>query len=293
MRAFALAMLVALPSQVMAADLKPPKLEPTTPAEPSKPDLTVDIGAGAIVAPRFPGAKRYQATGIPYVAFNYKDVIFASKQDGLGANILNYQGFQAGPVVNVEFPRLEKDDRRYLRGLGDVATTLEAGGFVKYSYAPFFSAKIEVRKGVAGLDETKDKISAAQGIRRTFKGHDGIIATLSADVSAPPLFDNRLFLSAGPRAEYYDKNYAKAYFGVTALQSQRSGYAAFTPKAGVGKVGFGGAAIFLVTANVSFTTFADYGRLLGDVSKSPLVRGKGGSKDQFTLGSALSYRFSL
>jgi MipA family protein len=281
-------------SPSLAADPAPrPSVAPAVPVA-TKPDWTIDLGAGAIFAPKFPGAKQGKVMPIPFFALNYKDTVFASVNDGLGVNIINAYGFKAGPVLKFAFPRRERDDRRYLRGLGDVDATLEGGAFLSYTLDPYLTTKLEVRKGIASLGGgSRNKSLAAIGINQKAEGHDGIIADLSVDFNLPPLFEERLFLSAGPRLSYYDKDYARSYFGVSASQARVSNFAVYNPKAGISKAGVGGAAIFALTRDVSLTAFADYGRFIGDIAKSPLVRGRDGSPNQFTLGTGVTYRFSL
>ena len=175
-------------------------------------------------------------------------------------------------MANVAFPRDESDQRSALKGLGNIDLTLEAGGFVRYALPPFASAKVEARQGV--------------------NGHQGLVVETSLDLNAPPLLKNRFFLSAGPRLSYYDHAYAQAFFGVTPSQSVASGYAPFRPSDG-DQESVELAAVYLISKTVTWTGFGDFGRLSGEIYKSPILRGPYGSRDQFTVGSAVAYRFSF
>jgi MipA family protein len=265
--------LFALVSSAQASDV--------TQATAAKPKFTADLGAGGIFAPKFEGSDSYDFQPVPYVALNYNDFLFASVLDGIGANLINSNGFKAGPVVNFAFPRLEKDDRAALTGLGDVDATLEAGAFASYDVSDFFSAKIDVRKGIADL-----------GFKEGADGHDGLVANLSATFNAPPLADGSLFISGGPEITYYDDNYIETYYGVSAAQSAASGYSQYSPNGGLGKASLNATAVYLLSENFTLTGFASYSRLLGDVADSPLVRGPEGSPNQFAGGAVISYRFS-
>lgn len=239
---------------------------------PSEKGWRVDVGAGMLAYPLFPGSRDQRVLPIPALEIHYDDRFFASVREGVGYKLLRWNGFEAGPVANIAFPRDESDKRKALNGLGNVDLMVELGGFVKYNFSQIASAKVEVRKGV--------------------NGHEGVVVDGSLDLNAPPLAGNRLFLSAGPRLSFYDQQYVRAYYGVTAQQSARSGYAVFRPGEGY-NAGVGVAAAYLVTDRVAVTAFADYGRLLGDIGKSPIVRGRYGSRDQFTVGSAVTYRFNF
>jgi MipA family protein len=285
--------LVLISSQASASDEAPAQAQPDTQQTEAKPDWTIDLGAGALYLPRFSGAKRFRVMPLPFVAVRYKDVFFASQRDGIGFNAINTNGFTAGPVINVAFPRFESVDRAALGGLGDVDTTIEGGFFAQYSFAPFLSTKLEVRKGLFSFGRSQNKQLAALGISERSDGHDGIVAEWSATVSAPPLFDNRLFISTSPRASFYDQSYAQAYFGVTANQALASGYAPYKPKAGIGKVGLGLTAVYRATDDITLIAFGGYDRLVGAAARSPIVKGPDGSVNQFSIGAGVTYRFGF
>jgi len=232
----------------------------------------VDLGGAVLAYPLYPGSKIERVLPIPSIEAHYGDQFFASVREGVGYNLFRWNGFEAGPVVNFAFPRYESDKRVALKGLGNVDLTLEAGGFVRYNFGRYATAKVEVLQGV--------------------NGHEGLVLDMSVDLNAPPILNNRLFLSAGPHISYYDHSYAQAFFGVTPIQSAESGYAPFRPNYGV-KAGAGLAAVYLITDRATWTAFGEFGRLSGDIANSPIARGAYGSRNQYTIGSALTYRFSF
>jgi outer membrane protein len=232
----------------------------------------VDLGGAVLAYPLYPGSKIERVLPIPSIEAHDGDQFFASVREGIGYNVVRWNGFEAGPVANVAFPRYESDKRAALRGLGNVDLTLEAGGFVRYNFGQYATVKVEARQGV--------------------NGHDGLVLENSVDLNAPPLFHNHLFLSAGPHLYYYDHSYAQAYFGVTPSQSVQSGYAPFQPNDGI-KAAAGLAAVYLITDRVTWTAFGEFGRLAGGIANSPIVRGEYGSRNQYTVGSALTYRFTF
>ncbi len=232
----------------------------------------LDVGAGVLAYPVFPGARADRVQPIPSIELHYGERFFASIREGVGYNLVRWKGLKAGPVANFAFPRHESDDRAALSGLGDVPFTLEAGGFVRYDLGQIADAKVEVRKGV--------------------NGHNGLIVDAAIDLNAPPLAGQRLFLSLGPRLSLYDQRYAQAYYGVTPLQAAQSGYAAFRPGGGY-QLGVAAAGVYLASPRIALTTFGQYGRLMGDIANAPIVRGRYGARDQFTAGGSVTYRFNL
>ena len=245
-------------------------------------DVTLDLGGGAILAPAFEGASKLRLLPIPYVSFDYKDTIFVSVQDGLGVNAINTRGLRAGPVLNVAFPRNRSDDNSALKGMDNIDAGLQAGAFVSYELTEGLSFALAARQMVTGL-----------GIEQNSRAPEGLSAEASVTVSAPPLLGEKLFLSAAPSISFYDKAYMDTYFGVSARESSKSGYKAYDPGGGVAKAGLSIVALYGLTDQISLSGFGQYERLLGDAAQSPLVRGSGGSADQFAAGATISYRFTL
>jgi outer membrane protein len=244
----------------------------TTPRAEPRPDAgwRVDVGAGVIAYPVFPGAKDETVLPIPQIEIHDANRFFASVREGVGYNLIRRGGLEAGPVSNFVFPRNESDKRDALRGLGNVDFALEAGGFARYNFGRIASVKTEVRHGLTG--------------------HDGLVIDNALDLNAPPLDHFKVFFSLGPHVTYYDQRYAQTYYGVTPRQSERSGYTVFRPADGY-KAGVGFAMVYLASNRVTVTAFGAYDRLLGDVGNSPIVQSRYGSRDQYTIGTAVSYRF--
>jgi outer membrane scaffolding protein for murein synthesis (MipA/OmpV family) len=74
---------------------------------------------------------------------------------------------------------------------------------------------------------------------------------------------------------------------VNARQSAASGYAQFTPSAGITDVRIGASWHWTIDTNWSLTTGASISRLSGDAAKSPFVF----DKTPVSVFSAASYRF--
>ncbi|MDP1962337.1 MAG: MipA/OmpV family protein [Reyranella sp.] len=240
------------------------------PAGPPPRDWTFDIGPGVIVAPWFEGSANYRVLPIPNLDLRYqRDKFFVSARDGVGATLLDLQGFKAGPILRYRFPRNEGDGG-YLFGMGNVPFTVEGGGFLRYDL-PYLAAKVELRRGLGGSN--------------------GLV--FDALIDAKLRLSDTVFLSAGPRLSVTDGTYNQAYFGVNASQSVNSGYAQYYPGAGLRSVGAGASGVWRITDNLTFVAFGSYNYLADLAANSPLVTGPGGSRNQFVVGSALSWRFAF
>jgi len=232
---------------------------------------TVDVGGADILAPTFPGSKTQRNSALPSVSINYKNLIFVSFQDGSGVNILRWNGLTVGPVITFEPSRKYADDRLALRGLTDVPFTIAAGGFASYDFGVYATGKGEVSKSL--------------------NGNNGLIADAELSLHAPPLLNYTLFLSAGPDFQWYDGNYSRAYFGVSQLNGRESIYPAFEPHSGL-SAGLSADAEYLVTDKISLNVFGQASQYDGDIAKSPILKGRYGERGQYTLGAALTYRFT-
>jgi outer membrane protein len=82
------------------------------------------------------------------------------------------------------------------------------------------------------------------------------------------------------------------YFSVSAAESAASGLARFKAGGGFKSIGVETRFTYDLNDKVKLHLQGGYDRLIGDAGKSPLV-GKVGSKDQFNIGTGLTYRFSF
>lgn len=249
----------------------------------AKKDWAIRIGAGAILSPAFAGSSDYQLIVVPALKATYRNTFFASVEDGVGYAVINQYGWRAGPIAKIAFGRKEDGDNLFrvtgrktsaLRGLGNVDTTLEAGGFAEYRWNSM-NAKIGLRKGL--------------------NGHEGLVGDLSVNYtrtsqSLSPTAGSPLVVSIGPRLTVVDATYNKAFFGVDADQAANSGLPRYIPGGGVLSYGVGSALVVPISRPLSAIFLAGYDRLTGDAGSSPLVRERG-SHNQGMIGVLLNYEF--
>lgn len=239
-------------------------------------DWTLTLGAASIYSPVFMGAEDYGLSIFPDVRVNYRDKFFASVPDGVGVNIINENGWRAGPVVKIRFGREEDDggspfqvtgNTNALRGLGDVDTAGEIGGFLEYTHNRLLRARAELRQG--------------------FGGHDSPVfdASLSYVGRTGPAS-----YSIGPRATFAGKDFMNTYFGINPAQSAASGLASYRANGGVASAGIGASATMPVSESVAVSLFGGYDILGREAADSPLIRQRG-SRHQATIGLGVGYRF--
>jgi outer membrane protein len=238
----------------------------------------LNVGAGGLMSPTFEGDDSYRVSILPNIQVTYGDDFFASVQEGVGYRFINEDTLRAGPIGRLKFSRGEDGDQPFavtgedttdLRGLGEVDTTFELGGFVEY--------------------EIGDVTLGAEA-RKAVSGHDGAVLDLDASWSGRSMaLGPPLIWSFGPRVRVVDDTYSQAYFGVTPVQSVAAGLPVYSAGGGVYSYGLGGTAILPLDDRWTMVAFASLERLTGDAADSPLVQLRG-SEDQATLGLFVSYR---
>jgi outer membrane protein len=237
---------------------------------------SVKFGGIVVIQPTYEGSDQYEVLGFPYLlpvfagGPGFFSRIDARALDDVRFELVQYDGFIAGPLAGYKFGR-EEDDGDLLVGLGDIDDSFVAGGFVGYRW---------------------DAVQFDVSYHHYFGDVNGYQIRFGAEVERP--VNERVTLTGRIGATYADENYTQVFFGVT------PGQAASSLAAGVGLPAFEADAGFKdVHAQVGAKTDLDerwsarasllYSHLLGDAGDSPVVE----SKDQFTGLVGLSYRFGV
>jgi len=237
-------------------------------------DWTLTLGFAPVYSPAFLGSKDYALSVYPDIRLNYQDKLFFSVRDGLGYNVINTPSWKVGPLVKIRFGRREEQggspflvagNSDGLKGLGDIETSGEAGGFAQYTYA-------QIRSRVE--------------LRQSFGGYDSFVGDLNVNYFKRL---GPLNFSIGPRLSFAGDDYVNTFFGISASQSQRSGLAQHQGEAGLVSYGIGGSAVMPITAKLAVTLFAGYDRLDSDIANSPLIQERGDA-NQASVGLAFGYR---
>jgi outer membrane protein len=233
-----------------------------------KPRRIARVAIGAKIVPDHVGADGMKLA--PNVNIDTKregkEFEFEAPDESFGFG-LKMGAFEIGPALNLESARRPS---RFPVPVPKVATTVEAGAFAQLFLSDAFRVRGELRKGLGG--------------------HDGWISQVSADFITRRK-DDFLF-SIGPRLSWADRQYQRAYFGVTPTTATATGLAAFDPGSGLRGAGAATSLIYQLGPSIGVQAFGRYERLIGDAGRSPLIRAYG-SRDQFSAGLALSYTFGL
>jgi len=232
-------------------------------------DIRVRVGLGAQLRPEFVGADDTRVVPLFHVniARGTNEFGFTAPDDSPGIAIISKGGFSFGPAGNIEGRRRASDVGA---PVDSVARTFEAGAFVQYLVGDSFRVRAEIRKGI--------------------NGHKGLVGEIAADKIWRD--GDRYVFSIGPRVLFSDARYERAYFGVSPAASIASGLPIYRPSGGVHAVAVASGISYALNSRWGLFGYGRYGRLVGDASKSPIIR-EFGSRNQLSGGIGLNYTFTV
>jgi outer membrane protein len=250
----------------IAVDLLPPGI------------TNVRLGLGPIIRPNYEGSNNYNVDPVPVISLRYKNLVEVDNNEikvtafnrlfNKTANTGNGSALRVGPLVSVNFGRGENNSPD-LRGMGNVSTSIELGGFVSYTFPSGSRVRLRARHDV-------------------ISGHGG--GTVVADYTQVFLRGNRFVLGGIAQGTWATGNFMRSFFGVNAAQAAATGYPVFTPGAGFKDVNFSLNANYQIATQWSVVTNVNYKRLIGGAANSPLVS-QVGSPNQIVYTAFAVYTF--
>ncbi len=248
---------------------------------------TVTVGAGVAALPDYEGSNDYRITPVPAAIGAIRGYGFVLAGNQLSIDLIKDRpgpvwDFQAGPIVQLNFNRCASgsiDDLR-VRALGKRAIAVELGGYVGIG-----------KTGV--LTSPYDKLSVTLGYRHDVGGvHDSGIWNPSITYFTP--LSRKAAIGLFASADIVERGYAQTYYSVSAAQSTASGLPVYTAGAGLKSWTLGAIGSYSLTGDllhgVKVVGGGTYGRMEGDIARSPLVT-IAGSRDQWLGTLGLAYTF--
>ena len=239
---------------------------------------TLTLGGYAMVQPEYAGDDDYEFAFKPIISISRASNLsrFRSFNDNPSLALWDTGVFEAGITGKLDWKR-DSGDSDDLRGLNDVDTAIEVGGYAQFYPVDWLRLRGDVRYG--------------------FGGFDGVVADFAVDAIYFTEFWGGMALSAGPRMTLASSGFTDAYFGISAqeaanAQALGNNLTPYEASGGVYSVGFGGQILKRFTPNILGSVFAEYKYLMDDAADSPLVV-QNGDRNQFQAGVSLSYTFFL
>jgi outer membrane protein len=210
-------------------------------------DWNVMVAAGAMYAPKYEGSDEFELVPVPMVSATIGRLTISP--GGLTVDVLESNGFKVSVKGGYDLGGgREDDDSPHLKGLGDIDAGAVVGTQVSYEMGP---------------------IELYASVDKTIGGSEGLLGVIGANVSHNY---NAFILSAGTSATFADDNYMESYFGVTAVQSARSGLPQYEASAGLKRFDIEASVTYMATENCLIRGQAGIGFLTGDAKDSPIVQ---------------------
>lgn len=206
------------------------------------------VGLAAIGTYEYSGSDETRNLVLPVLDYQWANGWFAGF-NGVGRQ-WTHGDLQYGAKLTVDFGR-EEGRSTALRGLGNVDPSAELGGFVRYALGGGVAATSGLRAG--------------SGV-----GNKGALWDVGLEFGRPLGADWRL--GGGVTATYANSDYLQSYYGVTPAQAAASGYAVYTPSAGLRDVTAKVSLTYLFTPRVALTGVLSHTSLMGDAKDAPMVR---------------------
>jgi outer membrane protein len=233
----------------------------------------VTLGLVALDGEKYPGSSKRTLHIYPLGEIVYKDRFFFKGDSipgatirGLGAYLFKDEHLGVTASIAPDFTeRREQDDVR-LRGLGNVAVTM---------------------RGALAADYSRDWWRITAGITQDLskKKKEGVKGGL--DFTATYHATDRITLNAGPGVTFANGENTRTFFGVTPLQSARSGYTVYTPKGGLQSARFSMGMNYRLGGGWFTGAFVSESKLLGDAANSPFIE----KKQEFSVGTYFGHHF--
>jgi MipA family protein len=231
------------------------------------PDRRIMIGTGVQTVPRYAGADGNQAAFLPlFDTWREGELIpVESPDEAFGSALLGSRsGTAIGPAIGFAEGRAADD----IPGLPKIGFGIEAGVFAQTFPIPQLRLRAELRQGIGG--------------------HKALTGDLAADVVIRGGPGESAVATIGPRLRWGSAKYTRAYFGVP---SPAPVFTAYEPGGGIYAVGAVAGLRLPLGRTFGLYGYLGYDRLTGDAANSPIVLA--GSRDQYSAGLALTYRFTI
>lgn len=212
-------------------------------------DVKVTIGFGLINVTRYIGSNERRYRAMPMLHAIWSNGWFASAHS-VGYNFSKQPFIGYGLRMSADFGRKESASTA-LAGFGDIGARAEAGGFFDFSPSRSVRLSTGVRYG-SGPDRK------------------GALLDLGANYRIPLTDDQNIAL--GVSTTYANSNYMQSYYGVTTAQSAASGYAMYSPGAGIRDINLNARHTYKIDHRWNIVTGVTFGKLGSNIKAAPMTR---------------------
>jgi MipA family protein len=273
-----------------------------TPATNPMPDGSRDtyIGLGIVAASEYPGAGERRVAALPLIQLDASNGIFISGMSA-GLHLSRQPAVEFGPLLTVHPGRDASGERGKLGGVTDPAQGFGVRSDESTLIAPDGRSGQPVGQGLAGMTDVKARLQGGvfanlyltPDVRLTSSilygagnARDGLAASFGIQRLANEIAPHHtITLAAG--ITVVNRSHNQSFFGVSQVDVENSGYAAYAPSGGVRDAHVAVGWNWALTPSWIVASGARLSVLKGDARHSPLVR----RSASFTVSTGLAYRF--
>jgi len=215
------------------------------------------LGIAESVAPRYAGSDDYRVQTLPVIAIQ-RGIFFLDTTRGLGAEYLTHSGFYISTSINYDFGRVQRDSEllpgsKKLAGMGNVPGSVTSRTMIGQQITPYLMASAEA------------EFTLKDGTHRS---------RYRAGLEYTPWKTDKDVVAIDLNTHWGNRGYNQAYFGVTELQSSRSGFAPYSATGGLYAYSLSASWNHTWTPHWSTSLIASAMRYTDKVEHSPIVQSR-------------------
>jgi outer membrane protein len=288
---FAAALPFALPASAQAQSAAD---APVTSAPPSDTGARgvfdgnyLTIGVGGVYSPSYEGSNNMTGSVLPLVQGRVKGIDIDPRANGVALDFIPDAkdakfGFILGPVASYTRNRAHNISDPVVAASGRLKSEIDVGvtaGVVAYKVLDAY-----------------DSLTLSADVKWNVNGADKGMQVIPSLTYTTPV-SHAMLVSLGVNAKHVDGDYARYYYSVTPLQSERSDFILpeYNARGGWASVGATLLAAYDLNGNLADGGFAiiglaSYNKLMNDAKDTPFTSIRG-SSNQFTVGGGIAYTF--
>ncbi len=233
----------------------------------------INIGLGIGYVSVYEGADEQKSSALPVFGVKWNNTVYFNPKEGLGVYLFRIHGLRISSGIGYKLGR-DEDITDDLHGMGDIDDSF------------LMNFKLEYGKPVSVFVSSSKHIGGSDGVEARF----GIksIVPIGLLTGSKPNDGNSVkgpVLMYGISAEWADDKYMRSYFGISSIQSSRSGLEQYKAKSCFKSVDVNLGLIFPLADKWRVGIRTAYSRIINDAADSPLVK----KKDQVSGGVSVSY----
>jgi outer membrane scaffolding protein for murein synthesis (MipA/OmpV family) len=209
------------------------------------------LGVGVAHQARYLGSNLQHTRALPVLSARWSNGWFAGTR-GMGYQFRPSDTLSWGVRATFDLGR-DASDADALKGMDDVPSRVELGGFVSYRFLPALTLTSSLRAGSG-------------------KDRDGVLADLGLRSAIPITPSWRLMGSLTATAA--NRSAMQSLFGVSPQEASRAGYKAYAPEGGLRDIRFQVGLMTSINPRTMVSLGLNSTSLLGNASDSPLTRQK-------------------